>query len=84
MKDVEKRGYKYYDLATRKVYISQDVKFSNFESWYKTKVVEMEDNADHPYTFGVKHNKHVHEKEFVQDMPSLDDMLKSTRSKSLV
>ncbi|MCO5590380.1 hypothetical protein L7F22_044350 [Adiantum nelumboides] len=43
---LEKKGYKCYDLTTRQVYVSRDVKFCEHKPWYKPKPVMIEDEYE--------------------------------------
>ncbi|MCO5614933.1 hypothetical protein L7F22_069218 [Adiantum nelumboides] len=43
---IEKKGYKCYDPMTRQVYVNRDVKFCEYEPWYKLKPVTIEDEYE--------------------------------------
>ncbi|MCO5550840.1 hypothetical protein L7F22_004333 [Adiantum nelumboides] len=42
----EKKGYKCYDPGTRQVYVSRDVRFCEYEPWYKPKPMTIEDEYE--------------------------------------
>ena len=51
---IEKKVYKCYDPMSKKVYVNRDVKFSEFESWYKPNPIKIEEEANQPCRVEVK------------------------------
>ena len=71
---IENKGYKCYDQINKKVYISRDVKFSEFKSWYKPSPIKIEKEANQPYRVEVK-QKMCREEDSTLDLPGSSESL---------